>query len=207
MVIGPDWVTTNDSRGIQRLIDPTDFVRIEIETALRAGVPIVPVLVYGAVFPESSAIPESIRPMLQRQSALIRSDQDFHRDMDRIIQTLDHLLQKSERFAEARELANFMSELSEDCFHARWLEGWEYLLWNSLVGSIDGGYPLGQDYISKRDHSRLWQHKEACVGWIIWVENQGMRFVPIEVWERHLAAAPKDKWRELHKSAVNIFEE
>lgn len=207
VVIGPAWVTINDSRGIQRLIDPTDFVRIEIETALWAGIPIVPVLVYGAVFPESSAIPESIRPMLKRQAALIRSDQDFDQDMDRIIQTLDHLLQKSERFADARELANFMSELSEDCFHAGWLDGWEYVLWNSLVNSLEGGYPLGKDCISKRDHSRLWRLKEACGGWIIWVEDHGRRFVPIEVWEKHLAAAPKDKWRDLHKSAVNIFEE
>lgn len=49
-VIGPDWTGTKDGKGKSRLEDPRDFVRIEIESALKREIPIIPVFVRGLSF-------------------------------------------------------------------------------------------------------------------------------------------------------------
>src|SRR5881392_1436366 len=48
VVIGPHWCAAAEKEGRRRLDSPTDFVRLEIEAALRGGHPVVPVLVNGA---------------------------------------------------------------------------------------------------------------------------------------------------------------
>ena len=58
-VIGPNWLAADES-GRARLFDPTDWVRIEIETALAQGTPVVPVLIDGAPMPKVSDLPESM---------------------------------------------------------------------------------------------------------------------------------------------------
>src|SRR5262245_37354159 len=49
-VIGPDWFGSTDGAG-RRLDDPEDFVRREVELALKLGKPIIPVTVNGASMP------------------------------------------------------------------------------------------------------------------------------------------------------------
>lgn len=39
-VIGRDWMKTRGGKGKSRLEDPKDFVRIEVESALRHGIPV-----------------------------------------------------------------------------------------------------------------------------------------------------------------------
>src|SRR5262245_16849767 len=41
-VIGPHWAGRGE-RGVRRLDDPKDYVRLEIETALRRQIPVIPV--------------------------------------------------------------------------------------------------------------------------------------------------------------------
>jgi hypothetical protein len=81
-----------DSRAHQvkkRLEDPTDFVRIEIESALERGIPVIPLLVRGAEMPSEGTLPSSLRKLVYRNGIPIRSDPDFHRDMDRLISALE----------------------------------------------------------------------------------------------------------------------
>src|SRR5262245_42929758 len=52
VIIGPTWVTVRDDTGQRRLDDPNDFVRLEVETALRASLPVIPVLVSYARMPQ-----------------------------------------------------------------------------------------------------------------------------------------------------------
>src|SRR5207248_1830841 len=47
-VIGKHWLTASDEEGKRRLDHPEDFVRIEIGTALKRGIQVIPVLVEGA---------------------------------------------------------------------------------------------------------------------------------------------------------------
>jgi hypothetical protein len=88
VLIGPTWLTCRDDAGRARLDDPQDFVRREVETALRLGTPTVPVTVSNAQMPSRSELPEPLRPLAERNGQAVRPDPDFHRDMDRLIQHL-----------------------------------------------------------------------------------------------------------------------
>jgi hypothetical protein len=88
VVIGDRWLTTAAADGKRRLNDPKDFVRIELETALQREIPVIPVLVRGASVPEENGLPAALSALAYRNGIAIRSDPDFHRDMDRLIQSL-----------------------------------------------------------------------------------------------------------------------
>ncbi|HEV7733522.1 MAG TPA: TIR domain-containing protein, partial [Candidatus Binatia bacterium] len=55
VLIGPQWMSAKDENHIRRLDLPDDWVRLEIETALEAGRPIVPILVDGTAPPVPGA--------------------------------------------------------------------------------------------------------------------------------------------------------
>ena len=76
------------STGKTRLDDPGDFVRIEIESALKRQIPVIPVLVRGASIPPAEQLPVSIQELSYRNGIAVRVDPDFHRDMDRLIEQL-----------------------------------------------------------------------------------------------------------------------
>ncbi|MBX3334863.1 MAG: toll/interleukin-1 receptor domain-containing protein [Nitrospira sp.] len=59
-VIGREWLKAKGRKGKLRLDDPGDFVRIEIESALKRKIPVIPVLVAGAKIPPPECLPASI---------------------------------------------------------------------------------------------------------------------------------------------------
>src|SRR5690349_1747113 len=61
-MIGPGWASGN------RLHEARDFVRIEIATALRRGIPVIPMLVQGASLPAAAELPNDIAALLNRQA-------------------------------------------------------------------------------------------------------------------------------------------
>lgn len=63
VVIGPDWVGVDPGTGKQRLDNPDDFVRLEVEYALEHEITLIPLLVGGAKMPDSSLLPETMRKM------------------------------------------------------------------------------------------------------------------------------------------------
>lgn len=87
-VIGQQWVSASDDKGRRRLDDPNDFVRIEIESALKRNILVVPVLVGGAEMPYAEDLPETLRPLTRRNGISIRPDPDFHNDMSRLVKRL-----------------------------------------------------------------------------------------------------------------------
>lgn len=91
VLIGPTWLTTTDARGQRRLDDPNDLVRIEVETALRTGKPIIPLTVAQAAMCSVSDLPESLRPLVFRNGMTVRPDPDFHRDLSQLIAVLEGL--------------------------------------------------------------------------------------------------------------------
>src|SRR5207245_8123740 len=91
VVIGPTWATAAAPDGTLRLNDHDDFVRREIETSLRLGLPIIPVTVQDASMPGKSALPPSIRTLAELNVLPVREDPDFHNDVARLVQRLEQL--------------------------------------------------------------------------------------------------------------------
>ncbi len=85
VVIGRAWLDVQDEAENHRLENPLDFVRIEIESALRRKIPVIPLLVGGASMPAPRQLLESLEALAYRNAAQVRADPDFHRDMDRVI--------------------------------------------------------------------------------------------------------------------------
>ena len=90
-VIGDQWLEASDSKKRNRLQDPDDFVRIEIESALKRNITIIPLLVRGAAMPAEAKLPPSLRKLIYRNAVSIRPDPDFHRDMDRLIEAISNI--------------------------------------------------------------------------------------------------------------------
>jgi len=93
-IIGDQWLYYVNSEGHRSLDDPKDFVRIEIESALKRRIPVIPILVRGATIPKEEELPTSLRGLAYRNGIPIRPDPDFHKDMDRLISGLDKILNK-----------------------------------------------------------------------------------------------------------------
>jgi hypothetical protein len=88
VMIGPRWATGPGGEGQARIADPADFVRLEVETALRnPDVLVVPVLVAGARMPPSEQLPEPLRP-LARRNAIELSDQRWRYDVGRLLEAV-----------------------------------------------------------------------------------------------------------------------
>ncbi len=88
-IIGAHWLTAVESNGQRRLDNPDDFVRIEIEAALKRNEALViPVLVDDATMPSTVDLPESLRQLVYRNAAVVRHDPDFNHDIARLITTI-----------------------------------------------------------------------------------------------------------------------
>ena len=66
VMMGPEWLNTKDESGARRLDDPADFVRLETASALRRDIPVIPVLVRGAVMPRIEQLPEELGDLAYR---------------------------------------------------------------------------------------------------------------------------------------------
>jgi hypothetical protein len=66
-LIGPRWLEASDS-GRRRLDDPHDFTRMEIATALRRDVMVIPVLVGQARMPQATDLPDDLKDLSRRQA-------------------------------------------------------------------------------------------------------------------------------------------
>ena len=67
-VVGRDWLESKNASGQRRLEEETDFVRLEIASALRRDIPVVPVLVRGARMPSADQLPADLRELAYRNA-------------------------------------------------------------------------------------------------------------------------------------------
>jgi hypothetical protein len=92
VVIGPKWLTTcAPGAPERRLDDPHDFVRSEVAAALARQIPVIPLLVGGAVMPREDELPDALKPLAYRNGMPVRPDPDFEHDLGRLIATLREL--------------------------------------------------------------------------------------------------------------------
>lgn len=83
-MIGQKWLFVQDSTGRRRLDAPNDWVRTEVEYALREDKHLFPILVSGATMPAASALPESIHPLVERQCTYLTAKDDIKRVVDEL---------------------------------------------------------------------------------------------------------------------------
>jgi TIR domain-containing protein len=87
-LIGRGWLVAAGPGGGRRLDDPGDYVRLEIETALAAGVVVVPVCVQGARIPGPREVPETLAAMTQRHGFELR-DASWRDDVASLVRRLE----------------------------------------------------------------------------------------------------------------------
>jgi len=93
-VIGKRWLISFDEEGGRRLNNPEDSVRIEIVTALKRGIRVIPALVDGASMPRSRDLPDDLKS-LARRNALEVSHNRFSADLERLIGALERAVEKT----------------------------------------------------------------------------------------------------------------
>lgn len=96
VIIGQQWLYVADDRGKRRLADPNDFVRLEVETALkRSDVLVIPVLINNAPMPAADQLPGGLKELAFRNSVVIRDDPDFNRDINMLLRAIQRRSQPS----------------------------------------------------------------------------------------------------------------
>ena len=94
VIIGKNWLDARNAKGERRLDNPQDFVRIELESALKRDVRIIPVLVDGATMPAPVDLPESLQ-RLARRNAMELTHVRFGSDVQQLEKTLRNVLDGS----------------------------------------------------------------------------------------------------------------
>ena len=95
-IIGPHWLTAADSKGKRRLDDTHDYVRIEIASALKRDIPVIPVLIDGAEMPTEGDLPEDLASLARRHALELRHTR-FASDADAVVSALHTVLPKTKR--------------------------------------------------------------------------------------------------------------
>ena len=94
VMIGRQWLTVTDRKGLARLFTESDFVRTEVSAALRLNVPVIPVLVDDADMPTPEELPDDLRP-LSRRNGIELSATRWRTDVERLIKELDWVMKPS----------------------------------------------------------------------------------------------------------------
>jgi hypothetical protein len=90
-VIGNRWLTSSDRWGRRRLDIPEDLVRLEVATALKRGIRVVPVLVEGAKIPEVGELPDDLKSLVRR-NALEIGHTRFNSDSEHLLTAVERAL-------------------------------------------------------------------------------------------------------------------
>src|SRR5437588_3674691 len=89
-IIGRHWLSgSGESPGW--LDNPNDFVRVEIATALKRDIRVIPVLVQRATMPKPEDLPADLKK-LSRRNAVELSDAYWRRDVEQFINFLRKIL-------------------------------------------------------------------------------------------------------------------
>ncbi|MFT5820143.1 MAG: hypothetical protein ACI8ZM_001377 [Crocinitomix sp.] len=80
-----------------------------------------------------------------------------------------------------KELAKYMSKLSELAFTANWMDGLEFALWKGMRGDIS---EFGRLVFDKTIRDQLTQLSNNANGWIRFDNKQEEIFVSFQDWER-----------------------
>jgi hypothetical protein len=100
-VIGTRWLNSSNPAGKRRLEILEDSVRVEISTALKRGIRVIPVLVEGATMPEAADLPDELKALVRRNALKLSHDR-FRTESELLASTVGRVLENAE--ARRREL-------------------------------------------------------------------------------------------------------
>jgi hypothetical protein len=91
VIIGPRWL---GKRLLfrSRMFDQDDPVRIELETAFRKELSIIPVLLDRTEMPSPSQLPGSLKEFADLNAAELSSGRDFDQHAERLMRSIDAIL-------------------------------------------------------------------------------------------------------------------
>lgn len=90
-----------------------------------------------------------------------------------------------------RALETLMSDLSEYCYCAGWLDTCEHDVWAMLVGDRDGWGMCSAEHV--RDYlTAIWAVAERAGVWIVWDSDE--HGTPVY----YKRSVPLDEWREMY---------
>jgi hypothetical protein len=101
-VIGKRWLVAANGEGRRRLDNPEDFVRLEIGTALKRDIRVIPVLVEGVLMPQPGELPDDLK-LLTRRNAIEVSHTRFSADSERLASAVERALEKTATERRERE--------------------------------------------------------------------------------------------------------
>ncbi|MFL6515935.1 MAG: tetratricopeptide repeat protein, partial [Chthoniobacterales bacterium] len=104
--------------GSRRIDDPSDFVRLEVEYALRRNIPLIPVLVNSTPMPKPETLPAELRELAFRNALPLDSGLDFNGHIERLIRSARKLVGR--RGAGARVVRSFARVRSDQTVLVRW---------------------------------------------------------------------------------------
>lgn len=84
VLMGENWAASTGSSGRRLIYNPSDYVRLELEAALRQSVYVIPVLVDDAEMPDPEDLPQSLMAFVRLKPMRLRRD-NFRQDADRLI--------------------------------------------------------------------------------------------------------------------------
>jgi hypothetical protein len=88
-IIGKEWLTATDERGVRRIDKEDDFVRLELETALNLNARIVPILVGGARMPRRQELPSAIASLASFNAIELRHSR-FNSDFQHLVRSISN---------------------------------------------------------------------------------------------------------------------
>jgi WD40 repeat protein len=95
-IVGPKWLGTARG-GLDRINEESDPVRVEVETALRRRVPIIPVLIGSTRMPSSEQLPPSLKDFAFRNAVKVDTGRDFDYHIERLIKSIDGIAPQTPR--------------------------------------------------------------------------------------------------------------
>ena len=93
-LIGEHWSTITDEAGTTRINDPDDYLRIEVEEALRRNIPVIPIITSNAKLPGEDDLPDSLKKLAFRNALQVRPDPDYQSDFNRLKENIDRIYSK-----------------------------------------------------------------------------------------------------------------
>jgi len=90
-VIGPHWSSARDEKSNRRLDSDRDYVRIELASALKRDIPVIPVLVDGAEMPVEEDLPDDLKALVRRHGVEVRHSH-FSADANALVHALRDIL-------------------------------------------------------------------------------------------------------------------